>query len=154
MPGVVVAHPSTRRPASETTLIQQVVQHFEGPLPPPEVLEHYDRTLPGLAERIAVMAEQRHEMARSQATHRRELEKVVVQAKIGNERLGQIFAFILGSGTIGAGVLLAWNGKETAGISAIVSALATLLTVFFVGRRKQSQELQRKRETGADSGAA
>jgi uncharacterized membrane protein len=149
-PSVVVSKPSTVQPASEATLIKQVFQHFEGPLPPPGALEHYDRTLPGLAERIVVMAEQRHEMARSQATHRRDLEKAVVLSKIGNERLGQVFAFILAAGAIGGGVLLAWNGKETAGVAAIVAALASLVTVFFVGRRKQSKELQRKREPGAD----
>jgi len=87
-------------------------------------------------------------MARSQATHRRDLEKVVILSKIGNERLGQIFAFILAAGSIGGGVLLAWNGKQTAGVSAIVGALASLLTVFLVGRRKQSQDLRDKREPG------
>ena len=46
---------------------------WSGPLPPPKVLEAYDRLVPGAAERIMKMAEQ-------QSEHRRGLEKTVVEA--------------------------------------------------------------------------
>ena len=45
---------------------------FSGPLPPPGVLEGYERVLPGSAERIFTMAEK-------QLEHRLHLEKVVVE---------------------------------------------------------------------------
>ena len=49
------------------------VETFQGPIPPPSVLEAYEKILPGAAERILKMAE-------NQSTHRQEIEKIVVRS--------------------------------------------------------------------------
>lgn len=46
----------------------QTVTHFTGPIPPPEILSGYDHVVPGLANRIAVLAE-------GEAEHRRALQR-------------------------------------------------------------------------------
>ena len=51
------------QPAPTRTTAVAVSQSFSGPLPPPEVLEHYERIAPGTAERLLAMAE-------SQSAHR------------------------------------------------------------------------------------
>lgn len=59
--------------------IQQSEQSFQGPIPPPAVLEGYERVVPGAAERILRMAEQ-------EALHRRALE---VEAMRANASAGE-----------------------------------------------------------------
>ena len=60
-----------------------------GPLPPPEMLDGYERTLPGTAERILSMAEK-------QQDHRQMIEKAVIVGNLRDQRLGVVFAFLLG----------------------------------------------------------
>jgi uncharacterized membrane protein len=55
--------------------IQHQEQRFEGPIPPPAVLQGYEQILPGAAERILRMAEQ-------QAAHRHSLELKSINANI------------------------------------------------------------------------
>ena len=51
------------------------IQHasFSGPIPPPTVLEGYERIIPGAAERILAMAE-------ADAKHQRDIELAALQA--------------------------------------------------------------------------
>ena len=91
------------------------------------MLQQYNQVFPGCAERIIKMAE-------DQGRHRQGLEQAVVQSKIGNERRGQWFAFVLGmTGILGAIYLVA-IGRNLAGFG-----------VFVVAQRKQAQELADKR---------
>jgi uncharacterized membrane protein len=111
---------------------------FAGPLPPPAMLEQYNRVFPGCAERIIKMAE-------DQGRHRQGLEQAVVQSKIANERRGQVFAFVIGlTGILGAVYLVA-IGRSLAGFGVFVGSLGSLIGVFIVAYRKQAQELPKKR---------
>lgn len=49
----------SRLPRNTPPEVREVVTQaiFSGPLPPPALLAHYEQTLPGLADRIATMAE-------------------------------------------------------------------------------------------------
>lgn len=69
--------------------IQQITQSFSGPLPPPAALQEYERISPGLAERIVSMAE-------SQARHRQQLERSVIDSGIKDSRLGLWFGLVIG----------------------------------------------------------
>jgi hypothetical protein len=60
-----------------------------GPLPPPETLVQYNQAYPGCAEDIV-------RMAVSQAEHRQQLERRVVDAQIAAERRGQISSVAVG----------------------------------------------------------
>ena len=61
---------------------------FSGPLPPPEYLDAYEKTLPGAPDRILVMAEK-------QVDHRIDVEKTIVKKKFNQSTLGQIIGAIL-----------------------------------------------------------
>jgi uncharacterized membrane protein len=111
---------------------------FAGPLPPPAMLEQYNRVFPGCAERIVRMAEE-------QAHHRQGLEQSVIQSKIANERRGQWFAFALGmAGVVGAVYLLA-TGRRLAGFGVFLVSLGGLVGTFIVTQRAQARELEEKR---------
>jgi uncharacterized membrane protein len=70
-PQKVSAKAATSAPSQRQFQIEATfAQHFRGPLPPPELLEHYEKVLPGGAERIFRMAENEQE-------HRHALEKTL-----------------------------------------------------------------------------
>lgn len=107
------------------------------------MLEHYNHVFPGCAERILKMAE-------DQAHHRQDLERSVVQAKIGTERRGQWFGFLLGLVGIAGGVYLVRSGQSITGFGVFLTSLGTLVGVFLYGQRKQAKELEgKRREVGA-----
>ena len=60
--------------ASVSAITTSVI-HWEGPLPPPALLEQYDRVAPGLARRLT-------EEARAEASHLRERDEVALNAAI------------------------------------------------------------------------
>ena len=83
------------------------VEQFSGPIPHPGVLEGYEQTVPGSAERIIGQFEQ-------EASHRRSVEKAVVQAEVRDkvfyfvsELAGRILAFLAMMTLVAAGVYLA-----------------------------------------------
>lgn len=71
---------------------------WSGPLPPPAALEHFDRIIPGGADRILRMVEQ-------EQSHRLSLEQISTDANIKSHWRGQ---------WLGAGI----------GLSAILAAVA------------------------------
>lgn len=74
-----------------------------GPIPHPQILEGYDRLIPGAAEKIMQQAEQ-------QARHRQNLEKLLAEEGVKQEKRGQWFGFILGALSMGAGTFLTYRG--------------------------------------------
>lgn len=128
-------NPPANRNATTTTV---AVQRFAGPLPPPEILEQYNRIHPGFADRIITLAE-------SQSQHRQGLERAVIQSNIKHEGRGQIFGFLIAVMVIAVSAVLMWHGKSLEGISGIVATLAALTGVFIYGRYRRDRELQQKR---------
>ena len=66
--------PNSEQPQGEPRVVSHKTAlqvRFQGPLPPPAILEHYDRIVPGAAARILVMAE-------NQSKHRQVLERRVI----------------------------------------------------------------------------
>jgi uncharacterized membrane protein len=102
------------------------------------MLAHYEQVFPGCAERIVKMAE-------NQAEHRQGLERHVIHSNASNERLGQIFAFILGLTAILGGVYLIANGQSGQGLTSIIAALGALAGVFVYGRHQQRREREQQR---------
>jgi uncharacterized membrane protein len=66
-----------RQSQLSTQRVSATISAFQGPLPPPDVLERYNLVVPNGAERIMAMAE-------SQVHHRQKLESIVVS---GTQRL-------------------------------------------------------------------
>ena len=63
-------------------------EEFSGPLPHPDILEHYDRIVPGAAERILTKFEK-------QTDHRIKIEEQVISIASWKEILGIVFGFII-----------------------------------------------------------
>jgi uncharacterized membrane protein len=122
--------PPAPPPRQTTTLISQkstTFQHssFEGPLPSPELLEKFDQVLPGLANRIAKMAE-------GYALDRWRNGRTTRWSTI----LGQVFAFIIAMTIILGGFYLVLHDKSAAGITAVLATLAGIVGAFIYGRRQ------------------
>jgi uncharacterized membrane protein len=113
----------------EFAVIEQRAEFHSGPLPPPQVIEGYEKILPGAADRIITMAEleQRHQH----------------QAEVRNQKyrgflafVGQLFGLAIGLSGIGGGVFLASHDKSLVGFGVFFSSLAALVGVFIFQKRK------------------
>jgi uncharacterized membrane protein len=98
-------------------------QRFAGPLPPPALLEEYDQVVPGLAERIVVMAE-------GEGDHRRRIESRLIRLS----EAGLLSGFLLAAASILGGLYLLWNGKTLEGLAPLVLAIAGIVTVLVLQR--------------------
>ena len=116
----------------------------QGPLPPPEVLDRYEATNPGFANRLLLLAE-------NQQQHRHAIEAEANKANIAlahrtldEQRLGQVLAFILALILIGSSVFLAVSGFEplaaVLGGTTLVGAIALFLRKKAAKEDKESQE--------------
>ena len=113
------------------------MSQWAGPLPHPDALERYNQIVPTAAERILAMAESQHD-------HRLSIEKQVIDSNLSAQKLGTILGFIVAMTAIFGGVFLAYVGKETSGLSAIIAALVALAGVFVYGKIEQKRELGEK----------
>lgn len=106
-------------------------ESYSGPLPHPSILDRYEQTLPGAADRIIKMAE-------NQSAHRQEIERKVVSSNINNEKLGMHFAFIITSIIVVASVFLIYVNRQ-------ITGFITLVGVFIL--HFYNLNSQRKKET-------
>lgn len=111
-----------------TTSVQQLEIH-QSPLPQPELIEQYERILPGSAERLMRLVEQ-------EAEHRRALEKRQLASQVIETHLGQWMAFLIGIFTIGAGAYTSLHGADWPGALMGSGGVIGLVAVFIFGRKR------------------
>lgn len=112
---------------------------FSGPLPPPEILERYEKIKPGLADRIVCLAEeQQHHRIKTEDAFTPEIIKV-------NQR-GQIFAFVITLVALGIMAYLASQGMEKAVIATALVLGGGIITTFISGKIEQNSNMQQKIE--------
>lgn len=104
---------------------------FSGPLPPPQVLQGYEDTLPGAAERILHMAEQEQK-------HRHGFDDELGRSVTRQQERGQIFAFLLGAGALGLAAFMVWSGHPGYAITTTIAAIGTLAASLIYRRRAKS----------------
>lgn len=114
-------------------LVQNSVQTFSGPLPHPDILRQFDAVVPGSAERIIKMAEE-------QSTHRKELERKVIDSDIARSKWGQILGFVIAVAGLAVSAVVAIFGSALAGGIIGVGTLASLVGVFMYGSKTRSKE--------------
>lgn len=128
----VIAERIQCEPDKEEMSVSAISQKtFSGPIPPPSMLEGYDKVHDGLADRIVSMAE-------SQQQHRQALEYKSVEAAIKTESRGQHYALLVSVVIISGAIYLIDNGKEIAGSILAGGTLTGLAYMFITGRRKKS----------------
>jgi uncharacterized membrane protein len=112
---------------------QHSTEVFSGPLPHPDILKKFNEIVPGSAERIIKMAEE-------QSTHRRELEKKVINSDISQSKRGQILGFIISITGLLVSAFVAVYGSAIAGGIIGIGTLASLVSVFMYGSKTRSEE--------------
>jgi len=110
---------------------------FLGPLPPPVMFEHYDKVLPGSADRILEMAEQ--EQKHRIWWERQDLKLAGMQA-IG----GQVFGFLLMCFLIGSAVYCATIGATGVAIACLGGVAVGAISKFLANRWTYNDEPDRK----------
>lgn len=108
-----------------THQIQQ--QTFEGPMPPPAILQGYEAIVPGAAERILAMAE-------ADTKHQHAIEFAALAAAEGEVKRGQWFGFGIGAMALICSIVALLLGSPT--VAAIIggSTVVGLVSVFIIGR--------------------
>ncbi len=100
---------------------------FGGPLPPPELLQHYKAIQPDLVERIMRLTE-------DEAEHRRAMDIKVVEGSFNKTKRGQILGAVLAVVAMGVAVVaLVLDHPGAAGIIGVTTVVG-LAGVFAIGR--------------------
>jgi uncharacterized membrane protein len=110
---------------------------FSGPLPPPDILQHYEDVVPGAADRIFKMAE-------NQANHRQDLEGRVIRSDILKSYFGLAAGFAVAVVAIVGGVIVATGGQGTAGAAIGGAPVAALVVAFLSGTSSRRSERESK----------
>lgn len=116
---------------------QQAGFHHEGPIPPPFLMDGYEKIVPGAAERILAMAER-------QAIHRQTLELIAVKSGSRDSLLGLIFGLTIALFTVACGSYCVLQGYSVPGTIFGGIGLGGLVGVFVYGSRQRSRERQEK----------
>lgn len=108
---------------------------FVGPIPPPQLLARYERTLPGLADRLVTVAERESE-------HRRALQRRAIRLS----ELGLAAAFIITMTALAGGIYLVHEGSSREGMGSITLAISSLVLVFLTRGRRHAGDAARTEE--------
>jgi uncharacterized membrane protein len=138
--------------SGDTTPHHVVVrQQYSGPLPPASELEHYERAMPGLAERIVCMAEeeaaQRRKLEFSDLQERRESEIRLLDAQ-GKDRseerrvrgVAQFFAFFIAIVGICSSAYVMVHGAQVSGSILASGTLVSIVTAFLYGNKPDKKK--------------
>jgi uncharacterized membrane protein len=112
--------------------------YFRGPLPPPSVVEHFERIRPGAAERILVMAEEQQRV-------RHQLEERALVGALRAEATGQWLAAFIVTLTVGLGSWLVSSGHDATGLATILAPLGAVVAAFLNAQQAQAREREQKR---------
>ena len=117
---------------------QEQVVTYQGPVPPPAIMEKLEAILPGAADRIFTMAEKEQDAAHEHQRHH----NANAQALIRNEHWQNIFAlacaFVISMTFAICGTILIMHGHTMAG-GGLVGATLLGVTGSFLARWKQRQ---------------
>lgn len=117
-------------------VVVRIASRFSGPLPSPDVLEGYERTLPGAADRIIAMAER-------QNVHRINMERRMVSSDVAVRARGQLFGLVIVLAAIIAGTDLILHDKAAGGLVTIIVAIGGIVSAFVLGAWRRGDEVSR-----------
>lgn len=117
--------------ADRSMAVEGRVETFQGPLPHPDHYAHYERTLPGAANRILQIAER-------QSAHRLDQEKEELRANIAARSRGQWFGFVIALAAMGLGAYLSIAGLRVFGGVVLFAMLADWAVAMYTRLRRLS----------------
>ncbi len=131
--------PEVRRHLIEMASFQQ---SFHSPIPPPDVVERYEKIQPGATDRFLKLVE-------NQAKHRQKMEEKMIGAEVADRQAerserqrGQWLGFAIGSLAIISGSVVAGLGQPWAGGFIGCGGVAGLVSVFVMGRKAQQEPIE------------
>lgn len=132
----VLSLPPDKRQQATRVLIQ-VTRTHTGPIPSPDALAQYGAVLESAPDRILRMAEK-------QSDHRMELEKSTIRRQLNQSGVGQVLAFLVSIGCIGASSWLAYEGHDA--VAGVIggTTVVGLVSVFIYGKVAQQKDLKEK----------
>jgi len=114
---------------TEEMLVQQKkIEQYSGIIPPPSVIDGYERNCPGATDRILKMTE--NELKNKQELDKKEQENIhlcrkkALEFDIKHNTRGQVLGFILLFTMLVGGFALVFIGKEIGGYATIVSSVS------------------------------
>jgi uncharacterized membrane protein len=122
---------------------QRTEMSYSGPLPPPNVLEGFEKILPGAAERIFVMAEK-------QLEHRMSLEKTVIEGGSKRADKGIYAAVIIEAMFLATSCYLAHLGMTADALKVVGGSAVGLLAAFGFGTLSRRNERIKKKQIQAE----
>ncbi|MEA3277059.1 MAG: DUF2335 domain-containing protein [Pseudomonadota bacterium] len=105
---------------------------FSGPLPPPEILQHYKEIEPDFPERILRLTE-------GEAAHRRELNMKALGVDRLETVLGQVFGFLVALAAFATAGVLGYLGHPAASTIVGGATIGGLVAAFIKGRSQNSR---------------
>lgn len=132
---LAIDRPQLEPAAGEPVAVVGTIRYVRGPIPPPELLQGYERVVPGGAERVLAMAER-------QAAYRQKIES-----------RGQVLGFSLAAGAVAGSFLMIALGLPLVGVAGVIGAAAALSGLFIWGKAGGSKPLPsgRQRDLGRPS---
>lgn len=110
-------------------------ESFSGPIPHPETLKKYIQINPKFGNKI-------FEMAEAEATHRRTCDRKLLDL----QSRGQIFAFIIALGLVGAGIVSILHGQTGSSVTIFGGTILGLVALFFTGPRQEDSKRERPKQ--------
>jgi uncharacterized membrane protein len=107
---------------SREARVSQLI-NWQGPLPPPQALEAYDRVVKNGAERVFKQFEK-------EGNHRRDMEHLHLNAQIRDLMIGKSLAFIFVMSVVGWGIYAVSKGSSIVGGAVVFGALASVVLAF------------------------
>lgn len=114
--------------------------NFSGPIPPPDILNGYNKIIKNGADRIIKMAEKEQEHRHQLNLKDQESQTKLIETDIKEQErefylkvAGMILGFILAIAFIGASVYLSLNGHDAVA-TAIIAVIGTIVSIFVLGR--------------------
>ena len=123
--------------AGLVTIQKQEIRSFSGPIPSPEILEHYNMVYPGMARDVV-------DMARDQSAHRINSESKIIEANIEAQRNGQKSAERITYVCLGVTLILALTNHANVAMLVGGGTVTSLAAVFITGKFAQSKERKDK----------
>ncbi len=136
VPGDVVGQTDSDDAASsDVTVVRATAETYSGPLPQPQAMNAYEDALPGAADRILTMAEQKAEQQRRMEQGTLDLAELEIHSAYQQSFLGLVLGAVVAVVIVAGGAYMASLGHAEAGAGVIGGTIVGMAATFVYGAR-------------------
>ena len=121
--------------SAEVTVVRATAETYSGPLPQPQAMNAYEDALPGAADRILTMAEQKAEQQRRMEQGTLALAELEIHSAYRQSFLGLVFGAVVAVVIVAGGAYMAFLGHAEAGAGVIGGTIVGMAATFVYGAR-------------------